>query len=130
MSGDPMTAGALVAKWSSEAEGLRRRQALVSGAEIINEFLADFGRVQAQKEEEVLTLLQAAEASGYSGAHLARLARAGKLKTLRPVGSGGPLTFRRSDLPQKPGFGHTETAGVHDLASRLYRGKEARNGRS
>src|SRR4051812_20661388 len=122
---DSLTASDLMAKWSSEADQMRRRQALERGAEIIREFLTDFAKVQAQNEKEVLTLQEAAKASGYSGAHLARLVRSRRLRTLRRLGSRGPLTFRRSDLPQKPSPGHTETAGVHDLASRLYGGKEA-----
>ncbi len=125
-----LTGDDLVAKWSSQAEEMRRRQGFVSGAEIISEFLADFERVRSRDKEEALTLAEAAEASGYSAEHLARLVREGKLSSLRPSGSRGHLTFRRTDLPQKPSSGHTAPAGVHDLASRLFGGKEARNGRS
>ncbi len=125
-----LTGSDLVAKWSAQAEEMRRRQALVSGSEIISEFLADFERVRSRDKEEVLTLAQAAEVSGYSAEHLARLARKGKLRSLRPSDSQGHLTFRRADLPKKPSSGHTAPAGVHDLASRLFGGKEARNGHS
>lgn len=130
MLNDFMTGDDLIAKWSSQAEEMRRWQALVNGAEIISEILVDFERVRGRDRDEVLTLAQAAEASGYSPAHLARLVHSGKVRSLRPAGSRGRLTFRRGDLPQKPGSGHTARAGVHDLASRLLGGKEARNGRS
>ena len=129
-SHDPATPDDLIAKWSSAAEDMRRLQAQVCGAVIVEEFLGDLQRLRSGDKAEVLTIAQAAAASGYSAAHLARLVRAGKLISLRPPGSRGWLTFRRGDLPRKPAHGHTTRAGVHDLASRLYRGKEARHGRS
>jgi hypothetical protein len=125
-----MTRDELLNKWAEQAEQMRRRQIWVSGAELCLEFLEDFHRVELSEQEAVLTLRQAADISGYSRAHLGRLVRDGKLRTLRPPGSKGHLTFRRFDLPQKPKASNTARAGRHDLASRLLGGKEANNGRS
>lgn len=127
--GGAMTRNELLSKWAEQAEQMRRRQVWVSGVELCLEFLEDFQRVEVSEQEAVLTLRQAAEISGYSPAHLGRLARDRKLRTLRPPGSKGHLTFRRSDLPQKPTSGNTGRAGRYDLASRLLGGKEAKNGR-
>jgi hypothetical protein len=81
--------------------------------------------------EQILSMKEASQYSGYSEDQLARLVKQGKLPTLRAPGSRSRYAFRKADLPQKPGARHTLAAGVHDLASRLSkpRGKEARNGR-
>ena len=86
--------------------------------------------VRVAEGERVLSLVEAAQHSGYSKAHLARLVQDGKLTTLRPPGSRGRLSFRQADLPRKPGSRHRSSAGVHELASRLLRGKERHHGRS
>ncbi|HYL31382.1 MAG TPA: hypothetical protein VEU27_15820, partial [Gemmatimonadales bacterium] len=78
--------------------------------------------------EDILSMREASEHSGYSEDHLARLVKQGKLRTLRPPGNRGRHAFRRGDLPQKPGTRHSIDAGVHDLASRLLGGKERRHG--
>lgn len=85
----------------------------------------------ADEAEDMVSMREASQHSGYSEDHLARLVKQGKLPTLRPAGSRARYVFRRGDLPQKPGAQHTINAGVHDLASRLSksRGKEAQNGR-
>ena len=83
----------------------------------------------AATENRVLSLTEAAASSGYSAAHLARLVKQGKLRTLRLPESRGRLSFRQGDLPRKPGAPHPSRAGVHELASRLdIRGKERRYG--
>jgi hypothetical protein len=81
-------------------------------------------------QERVVTLSEAAMLSGYSPAHLGRLAKEGKVRCRRPKGSRGRLTFRIADLPRKPVATHTTGAGVHELASRLFRGKEGHHGQS
>ena len=90
--------------------------------------LEDLLLLQEPTDEESLSIREAAAYSGYSEAHLARLVSEGRLVSLR-VGRGRHA-FRKGDLPQKPVRRHTLEAGVHDLASRLYGGKEAKNGRS
>ena len=125
-----MTVEAFRAKWSAEAAVMRRRGGLVSGPALLAEVLADVDALLAEPAEELVAVGEAATASGYSADHLARLVRAGKLPDRRPPGSRGRLLFRRGDLPVKPGRRDTPRADVHDLASRLARGKEGHHGHS
>ena len=86
---------------------------------------------QALRDEsdQLLTLPQAAEISGYHPDSLARMVRDGQIRDLRPPGSQGMIRIRRGDLPIKPGKPHTPDADVRELASRLAkRGKEGRYG--
>lgn len=82
---------------------------------------------QALRDESncLLTIEEAAHASGYSEQHLARLVRQGRVPDLRPRGSKGRILIRASDLPTKPAGRHTPVADGHGLASRLYGGKGA-----
>ena len=119
----------LLAKWEARATEYERLGVFASGASLCRAFLTDLTEVRAATENRVLSLAAAAQWSGYSQAHLARLVKDGKLTTLRPSGSRGRLTFRQGDLPRKPGSQHRSSAGVHELASRLgIRGKERRYG--
>jgi predicted DNA-binding transcriptional regulator AlpA len=120
-----------IQRWQERAAEFERYRASVDGAVLCREMLTDLAAVQAARANRVLSLSEAAEWSGYSEAHLARLVKQAKLPTLRPVGSRGRLTFWAADLPRKTSPQHTSHEGVHDLASRLStkRGKEARNGR-
>ena len=115
-------------KWYAQLERFRQLDARVCTALICEEVLTDFRAVQHALSDELLTLGQAAEESGYSTDHLSRLVRRGKLPDRRPPGSHGRVLLRRSDLPHKPSARHPKDADVHDLASRLYGGKEGRHG--
>ena len=90
------------------------------------------GKVQQalrDESEQLLTLAQAAELSGYHPDSLARMLRDGQIPDLRPPNSKGMIRIRRADLPIKPGRPHTPDADVRELASRLAkRGKEGRYG--
>jgi hypothetical protein len=89
------------------------------------------GRVDlalAQAEVEPLTLTEASTRSGYSEQHLARLVRTGRIPDTRPPGSKGHIYIRATDLPIRPRKPHTRSADVHELASRLYGGREGRYG--
>ena len=125
-----MTIEELRAKWAAEAQIMDRRHGLVSGSALIAELLADVEAVLVERAEELLTAEEAARTSGYSTDHLGRLVREGRIPDRRSPGSQGRLLFRRADLPVKPGRRHTPSADVHDLASRLARGKEGRYGHS
>jgi hypothetical protein len=125
-----MTVEEFRAKWRAEAEAMQRRGGLVSGSVLIAEMLIDVETVLTEPLDALISVEEAARASGYSADHLARLVRDGKVPDRRPPGTQGRLLFRRGDLPVKPGRRHTPHADVHDLASRLYRGKEGRNGHS
>src|SRR5947209_726074 len=79
--------------------------------------------------DQLLTLPDAAEISGYHPDSLARMVRDGQIPDLRPPNSKGMIRIRRADLPIKPGRAHTNDADVRELASRLAkRGKEGRYG--
>ena len=83
-------------------------------------------RALRDESEQLLTLAQAAELSGYHPDSVARMVRDGQIPDLRPPDSRGRIKVRVADLPTKPGRKHTPPADVHDLASRLFkRGKEA-----
>jgi hypothetical protein len=79
-------------------------------------------------DDQLLNLDEAARLSGYSEDHLARLVRERKIPDARPSGARGRLRLRRGDVPVKPGRRYTPDADVRDLASRLFGGKEGRNG--
>lgn len=125
-----MTEAELIAKWEARAAQYEEVGAQVSAATLCRAFLEDLATVRAANENRVLSITEAAAWSGYSTAHLARLVKQGKLRTLRPPASRGRLGFRLGDLPRKPGTPHPSRAGVHELASRLFGGKERRYGQS
>ena len=79
--------------------------------------------------DQLLTLPDAAEISGYHPDSLARMVRDGQIPDLRPPNSKGMIRIRQADLPIKPGRQHTPPADVRELASRLrIRGKEGHHG--
>ena len=81
------------------------------------------------ESEELLTLPEASDISGYHPDSLARMVRDGQIHDLRLPNSKGMIRIRRGDLPIKPGRPHTPDADVRELASRLFkRGKEGRYG--
>ncbi len=94
-----MTPTEFLAKWSTEADAMRRREATVNGAGVLAEVLADFMAVQASQAEAVLSLSEAAFRSGYSVEHLGRLIRDGRLPN---AGRRGAPRIRGADLPRKP----------------------------
>jgi hypothetical protein len=127
----PTSEAELVAKWEAEAARFQRFGAQVDGATVCRALLADLAHIRDAGDHPVLSLKAASEWSGYSEAHLMRLVKCGRLRTLRPLGTRGRLTFRRADLPRKPRRQHSSDAGVHELASRLgIRGKGGPHGRS
>jgi hypothetical protein len=79
-------------------------------------------------ERQLLSLAEAASRSGYSEEHLARLVRTGSIPDRRPPGSKGRIWIAASDLPTRPSRAHTPSADVHELASRLYGGKDGHHG--
>ena len=103
MSSDPF-----VIRWSDRAEAMARLGALVSGAALIAEILADYESANAGRSDEILTLAQAAEESGYSTDHLRLLIRQAKIPN---AGRRQAPRLRRRDIPRKPGQGATLGAG-------------------
>jgi hypothetical protein len=95
-----LTLQACVAKWSGEAETLRRLGAHVVGATLIEAILTDLRHVKDGEASEPLTLKQAARESGLSAEHLGRLVREG---TIPNAGRWHAPRILRRDLPRKPG---------------------------
>lgn len=75
---------------------------LVSAPSLIGEFLDDLAQLEQAYANELLTLEQAAGETGYSKAHLRRLAAMGRLPQ---QGGAYRPRYRRGDLPRKPGSG-------------------------
>ncbi len=94
-----MTPTEFVAKWTAESEAMKRRGVMVSGAGLCDELLADFESVMTGQAETVLSLAEAANRSGYSVEHLARLVREGRIPN---AGHKGSPRIRAADLPRKP----------------------------
>lgn len=86
------------AKWSADAETLRRHGALVKGAELCDELLADVSAMLDSEGKELLTVAEAARRSGYSADHLGRLVRLGSIPN---AGRMNAPRIRTSDLPRK-----------------------------
>jgi len=88
------------ARWERRRDELRRLNALVDGAVLIDEFLDDVEQLHRHRDDEVLTLARASAESGYSVDHLGRLIREGRLPN---VGRQRAPRLRRVDIPRKPG---------------------------
>ena len=90
----------LIARWHATAETLH-----VWGAEaearVLERCAEELAVAVATRDDELLTLRQAGEESGYSVSHLRRLISQG---VLSDVSETGPPRVRRADLPRKPGY--------------------------
>lgn len=89
----------LAQRWLEEAETLARYRD-ERGAEVCRMHAAELGAAIESHESEALTLVQAADASGYSTEHLRHLVSNG---TIPNAGRKGSPRIRRGDLPLKPG---------------------------
>lgn len=94
-----MTLEALLARWRSDADVLRRRGS-VGAADLLAGCARELEDAMRMTADQDLSLREAAGECGYSVAHLRRLIRCGQLSN---VGSGGRVHVRRSELPRKPG---------------------------
>lgn len=88
------------AKWSHEADSMRHLGALVNGAALLTDILADFKSVISGQADEILTLAQAALESGYTRDHLRLLIRQNRIPN---AGRRRAPRIRRRDVPRKPG---------------------------
>ncbi len=93
-----MTPREIIDRWTARREEWARLHAMVDGAALAGEVLADLERVTAATEAEALTLSAAADRSGYTADHLSRLIRQGKLTN---VGRPGAPRVLAGDLPQR-----------------------------
>ncbi len=94
-----MTREDFLTRWRTRLGEWARIGALVDGARVCQDVLQDFEAVTRAEDDAELSLSEAAAESGYSGDHLRRLHREGKLPAYR---SGRSLFFRSGDLPRKP----------------------------
>lgn len=110
-SDEQLALQACVAKWSGEAETLRRLGAQVDGAKLIEAILTDIQAAGRAEAAEALTLAAAARESGYSAEHLGKLLRTG---TLPNSGRKNAPRILRRHLPYKPSL--RGAAGTPQLA--------------
>ena len=94
-----MTREEFRAKWSTRRVEWEELGVLVSGANLCEEFIADFEDVLTSHDEAVLNTNQAAAMTGYSRAQLLDLYKQGKLRGHK---NGKHVFFREGDLPRKP----------------------------
>jgi hypothetical protein len=97
----------LQAKWEARRNDPVVAKCMVSMEAICIEVLADFASLAAAAVETV-TLTEASVQGGYSVDHLQRCVASGKIEN---VGKKGRPRIRRADVPLKPGYLPTGTAG-------------------
>ncbi len=102
-----MTREEFHAKWAARRAEWEKLGALVSGAKMCEEFIADFENVLTSHDEAVLNTNQAAAMTGYSRAQLLRQYKEGRLRGHK---KGKHVFFRAGDLPRKPNGGRTPLA--------------------
>lgn len=108
-----MTRVEFLTRWRLRCEELRRLGALVDGATLIDQLLADIADVFDDEAEVDLTLTDAAARSGYSRDHLARLVRQHRIPN---SGRRGAPRVRLRDLPIRPGVTPAPDAHAGDDA--------------
>ncbi len=86
--------------WRARRDEFKRLGALVRGDALCDQVLNDLAAVHVHDGDQLLTLTEAANCSGYSTDHLGRLIRDG---TIPNAGRPSAPRIRRRDLPQKPG---------------------------
>jgi predicted DNA-binding transcriptional regulator AlpA len=123
-----MTREEFHAKWAARRAEWEKLGALVSGAKMCEEFIADFENVLTSHDEAVLNTNQAAAMTGYSRAQLLRQYKEGRLRGHK---KGKHVFFRAGDLPRKPNVGRSlvsrepgladenTSAGARRLAAKL-----------
>lgn len=89
----------VVTKWRREQHRFAGLGAMVDGSKLIDQLLHDIERATAMASEEAISLAAAAQESGYSSSHVARLIREGRIEN---VGRPHAPRVRRGDLPRKP----------------------------
>src|SRR5437870_3799154 len=102
-----MTREEFHAKWAARHAEWEKLGALVSGAKMCEEFIADFEDVLRSHDEAVLNTNQAAAMTGDSRAQLLHLYKQGKLRGHK---DGKHVFFRAGDLPRKPNGGRSMLA--------------------
>lgn len=95
----PTSLEALASQWRAVAAEMRRYGAETPATTLL-QAAAELDAALAEERAAVLTLAEAAELSGYSTDHLARMIRDGKIPN---AGRPNAPRIRRSDVPRKAG---------------------------
>jgi hypothetical protein len=103
-----MTLADLRAKWEARRAEHARLDSHVSAERLIADVLADLDALERSAAFELLTLGEASELSGYSVDHLQRLVATGQIAN---AGKPRAPRIRRGDVPRKPGYLRTDSAG-------------------
>ncbi|MDQ6770211.1 MAG: hypothetical protein M3Z54_09510 [Gemmatimonadota bacterium] len=98
MIATPQTINAFRERWLARRDQLRRLHALVDGAVLCDQLLAELDHLTDEAATEPLCLHQASKESGYSVDHLARQIRTGRIPN---AGRRGSPRIRRDHLPRK-----------------------------
>jgi hypothetical protein len=96
-----MTPREILDRWHARRAELAALNASVDGARLCDEAIRDLEQLVNGSGDEALTLVEAAEESGYTAGHLGREVRAGRIPN---AGRENAPKIRRRDLPRKPGF--------------------------
>src|SRR2546430_17315061 len=95
-----MTREEFHAKWAARRAEWEKLGALVSGAKMCEEFIADFENVLTSHDEAARNTNQAAATTGYSRAQRLRQYKGGRLRGHK---KGKHEFFRAGGPPRKPG---------------------------
>src|SRR6266853_4424962 len=106
-----MTREEFRARWNARLNECVRLGIHVDGERVCREVLADFEAVISAEDDRLLTLTDAADASGYCRDHLRRLYRQGVVPGER---RGRRIFFRSADLPRKPKSERMQSSGHYD----------------
>lgn len=94
-----VTARDLLAKWVARRDELAALKATVDGATLCEDVLNDLEALAASRDQETVSLTEAAEITGYSRDHLSRLVRNG---CIRNEGRKHRPLLAVGDLPLRP----------------------------
>lgn len=92
----------VTAKLRAKAQELREVFASEAAARALEWAAQEIEHATSALGEQLLSLQEASERSGYSEDHLARLVRLGRIPDLRAKGSKGRIRIRVADLPTRP----------------------------
>lgn len=95
-----MTQAELRERWMDRRDEYQRAGAQVDGVKIVDIILADLQAMEEDQGDQLLSLRQAAQLSGYPKDSLSRMIREAKIPN---SGRKGKPLIRRRDLPLKPG---------------------------
>src|SRR2546425_6179305 len=109
-----MTREEFRARWNARLNECGRLGIHVDGERFCREVLADFEAVISAEDGRLLSLADAADASGYCRDHLRRLYRQGVLPGER---RGRRIFFRSADLPRKPKADRMQAFSRYDPAA-------------